>query len=113
MYDIILELLTDPLGLPVNDLWEYGILAVIGLFAFGMGWQVSSGGLLGTLIHWVVRFLAFLVLWAVTYALLAALQWVMAHMVLVCGTVVLGVAVTVIASVSGLRPYRRQYQEAA
>ena len=112
MYHFILALLTDPLGLPVNDLWEYGILAVIGLAAFAFGWEASPGGLLGTLIHFVGRLLAFFVLWAAAYVLLAAVQWIIAHLVLVCGTIVMAVAVIVIASVTKPHPYKKHYREA-
>lgn len=111
MYRFIFDILTDPLGLPVNDLWEYGILAVIGLLAFGVGWQVSSGGMFGCVIHWIARLLAFFVLWAVAYILLAALQWVIAHLALVCGTVIMAVAVIVIVSITGPHPYKKQRRE--
>lgn len=101
---LFMELLTDPLGLPVNDLWEYGMLAVIGVIAFAVGWELSPGGVFGAVIHWVARLLTFFILWAVAYILLAVAQWVMAHLVLVCGTVVMAVAVIVIATVT--RPHR-------
>lgn len=112
MYSFIFDLLTDPLGLPVKDLWEYAILAVIGIAAFAVGWEVSPGGMFGALIHWVARLLAFFVLWAVAYVLLAAVQWVIAHLVLVCGTIIMAVAVIVILSVSRPRHCRKHYREA-
>lgn len=111
MYHFIFELLTDPLGLPVNDLWEYAVLAVIGILTFGVGWQVPSSRMFGYMIHWVARLLAFFVLWAVAYILLAALQWVIAHLMLVCGTVIMAVAVIIIASITGSHPYRKQHRE--
>ena len=111
MYYDLFAILADPLGLPIADAWEYAILAALALFAFGVRWQVSSGGLLGFVMHWVARLLAFFVLWAVAYVLLAALQWLFAHLVLVCGTVIMAVAVVVIASVTGPRFNRKQYRE--
>lgn len=113
MYSFIFDLLPDPLGLPVNDLWEYGILAVIGILAFAIGWEVSPGGVFGSIIHWFARLLAFFVLWAVAYVLLAAVQWVIAHLVLVCGTIIMAVAVIVIASITGPHHYRKHYRETA
>lgn len=110
MYRFLFEILTDPLGLPVRDIWEYAILAVIGIFAFGVSWQVSSGGLFGCLIHWVARLLAFCVLWAVAYVALAAIQWVFAHLVLVCGTILMAVAVVVIASITGAHQNKRMME---
>lgn len=111
MSGLMFALPADPLGLPVNDLWEYGILAVIGLITFAIGWEVPVGGLFGWIIHWAVRLLLFFVLWAAVYALLAAVQWVIAHLVLVCGTVIMAIAVIVITSVTGLRPCRKQVWE--
>lgn len=60
MYKLIFELLTDPLGLPINDLWEYLILLIIGAISFSVGWEVSPGGRFGSIIHWCVRLIAFL-----------------------------------------------------
>lgn len=111
MNSLIFELLTDPLGLPVNDLWEYGILAVLGIVAFAVVWEVSTGGVFGAIMHWVARILAFFVLWAVAYVLLAAVQWVIAHLVLVCCTIIMAVAVIVIVSITGPHHYKRHYRE--
>lgn len=79
MYSIIFDILTDPLGLPINDLWEYLILAVIGKIAFSIGWEASPGGIFGAIIHWIVRLLAFFALWAITYAVIVAAQWLIAN----------------------------------
>lgn len=112
MVNFIFDVLKDPLGLPVHDLWEYGILALIGIAAFAVGWEVSSGGTFGWIMYWVARLLAFFVLWAVAYILLAAVQWVLAHLVLVCGTILMAVAVIAIASITRPYPCRKHYREA-
>lgn len=103
MYRFMFELLTDPLGLPVNDLWEYAILAVIGMIAFAFGWELSPGCMFGAIIHWSARLVAFVVLWAVAYALLAVVQWVIAHLILVCGIV--AITMIVILAASATRHY--------
>lgn len=112
MYSFIFDIMKDPLGLPVHDIWEYAILAVLGILAFCVGWEVSFSGMVGFVMHWIARLLAFFVLWAAMYVLLAAVQWVIAHLVLLCGTIVMAVAVIVIVSVTGLHPCRKQYREA-
>lgn len=86
MYSIIFNILTDPLGLPINALWEYIILTVIGGIAFSVGWEASPGGIFGAIIHWTVRLLAFFVLCAITYAAIAAVQWLIVHWLLALGT---------------------------
>lgn len=83
MYSLIFDILTDPLGLPINDLWEFAILAVIGKIAFSIGWEASPGGILGAFIHWTVRLMAFFALWAITYAVIVAVQWLIANWLMV------------------------------
>lgn len=96
MYKLLFELLTDPLGLPINDLWEYLILLVIGAISFSVGWEVSPGGHFGSVIHWCVRLIVFFVLWAITYRVIAAFQWIIAHWV-TCVTILAGITVVIIA----------------
>lgn len=83
MYSLFFDILTDPLGLPINDLWEYLILAVIGKIAFSIGWEASPGGIFGAIIHWIVRLLAFFALWAITHSVIAAVQWLIVNWLMV------------------------------
>lgn len=62
MFKLIFEILTDPLGLPINALCEYLILAIINAVAFKIGWEASPGGFGGSAIHWAVRLIAFVVI---------------------------------------------------
>lgn len=96
MFKLGFELLTDPLGLPINALWEYLILLVIGAISFSVGWEVSPGGRFGSVIHWCVRLIAFFVLWAIAYGAISAFQWFVAHWV-ACTAVLLGIFVVIIA----------------
>lgn len=77
MYKFLFELFTDPLPLPINPLYEYIILAVIGFIAYKVAWEASPGGTFGSEIHWSVRILVFVVLWAIAYAVIMAIQWLM------------------------------------
>ena len=67
---MIFDIATDPLGLPIPALWEYIILGVVGLVAFKIAWEVSPGGVGGSAIHWTVRLIAFVVIWAVLYGVI-------------------------------------------
>ena len=96
MFKLVFELLTDPLGLPINALWEYLVLLIIGAISFSVGWEVSPGGRFGSVIHWCVRLIAFFVLWAITYGAISAFQWFIAHWV-VCIAVLLGIFTIIIA----------------
>ena len=83
MLKLLFTLLTDPLGLPINALWEYVILAVIGEIAYRIAWEASPGGFGGSTIHWVVRAISFVIMWAVTYLAITVVKWIFAHWVLV------------------------------
>ncbi|MBR4972255.1 MAG: hypothetical protein IKY59_04725 [Oscillospiraceae bacterium] len=98
----LFAILTDPLGLPLQAIWEYAILAAIGLAVCAVGWELSCGSVIGLLKHWTLRLLVFLAFWAVAYALLAAVQWVIAHLMLVCSIVALGAIVMFLASATKL-----------
>lgn len=83
MFRLIFDILTAPLGLPINDLWKSIILAVIAEIAFSIGWKASPGGIFGAIIHWPVRLLAFFALWAIAYAVSAAIPWLVANWLMV------------------------------
>ena len=101
MLKFLFAVLTDPLGLPIDAIWEYLILAVIGAIAFVIAWNISPGGDFGSLIHWVVRLIAFVILWAVVYGIIALVQWIFANWILILcilgGVVVIGGIIAIIA----------------
>ena len=101
MLKFLFGVLTDPLGLPIDAIWEYLILAVIGAIAFGIAWNFSPGGEFGSLIHWVVRLIAFVILWAIVYGIIALVQWIFANWILILcilgGVVVIGGIIAIIA----------------
>ena len=100
MLKFLFGILTDPLGLPIDAIWQYLILTVIGAIAFGISWEASPGGRVGSLIHWVVRLIAFVVLWAIVYGIIALVQWIFANWVLILcilgGVVVIGGIIAII-----------------
>ena len=98
MLKLLFTLLTDPLGLPIEPLWEYVILLVVGEIVHEVAWSVSPGGTFGSLIYWVTKLLAFVVIWAVLYALIAVVQFVIAHWIwfAVGAGVVIAVAVVLL-----------------
>ena len=102
MLKFIFEVLTDPLGLPISWGWEYLILTVIGAIAFVFAWNASPGGKFGSLIHWIVRLIAFVILWAIVYGFIALMQWIFANWIItLCilgGVVLIGVIVAFMVS---------------
>ena len=94
MFKLIFEILTDPLGLPIEWYWEYLILTVIGAVAYAVAYRcvgdMYSGGMIdgstsGSFFHWLIRLILFVVLWAVTYGIIAVVKWLTDNWVLVVG----------------------------
>ena len=86
--------LTDPLGLPIEWYWEWLILAVIGLAAYIIAYKAVGelysdgwidGSTAGSILHWVIRFIFFVVIWAITYIVIWLAKIVFAHWVIVVG----------------------------
>lgn len=84
MSKFIFEILTDPLGLPIEWYWEYLILAVIGAIAYAVAYRcvgdmysdgIIDGSTSGSFFHWLIRLILFVILWAVTYGIIAAVKW--------------------------------------
>ena len=100
IFSLIFDLLTDPLGLPVHPLWEYVILLVIGEIAFRIAWNASPGGFGGSTIHWFVRIVAFLIMWAIVYSVITAARFVILHWIPILFTAIalaiIGIIFTII-----------------
>lgn len=76
IFKFLFERATDPLGLPINALYEYIILAVIGAVAYGIAYSkvgdMYHGGLIsgrteGSFFHWLIRLILFVGLWLLAY----------------------------------------------
>ena len=79
MLRMVFQFLTNPLGLPIEPQWEYVILLLAGEIGHEIGWYVSPGGRAGSLIYWVTKLIAFVVIWAVLYAIIAVIQFIVAY----------------------------------
>ena len=79
MLKLFYTLLTDPLGLPIEPLWEYVILLIVGEIVHEIAWNASPGGTFGSLIYWVTKLLAFVIIWAVLYGIIATIQFIIAY----------------------------------
>ena len=111
MFKFIFDLLTDPLGLPIEWYWEYIILFVIGAVAYAVAYRcvgdMYSGGMIdgstsGSFFHWLIRLILFVILWAVTYGIIAAVKWLTDNWVLVLsilGGVVAAVGIAAVVAI--------------
>ena len=111
MFKFIFDLLTDPLGLPIEWYWEYIILLVIGAVAYAVAYRcvgdMYSGGMIdgstsGSFFHWLIRLILFVAMWAVTYGIIAAVKWLTDNWVLVLcimGGVIVVVGITTVIAI--------------
>ena len=81
MLKLFYTLLTDPLGLPLEPLYEYIALLILGEIVHEIAWKASPGGTFGSLIYWITKLFAFVAIWAVLYGLITAVKFVIAHWV--------------------------------
>lgn len=94
IFKFLFERLTDPLGLPINILAEYIILGVIGTIAYFVAFRIvgdmyHNGELFtrtsGSMVHWLIRLLFFVPIWAVTYFVIWVGKLIIAHWTVVLG----------------------------
>ena len=106
MFKFIFDLITEPLGLPIEWYYEWIILLVIGEIAYrvaydkvGVLYQSGSisGRSVGSFFHWIIRTVVFVAIWAVTYGVIWIGKFVMAHKIQVaigiCSIVAVVIAV--------------------
>ncbi len=88
MFKFIFDLITEPLGLPIEWYYEWIILLVIGEMAYRVAYDKVgvlyqrgsiSGRAAGSFVHWIIRTVVFVAVWAVTYGVIWIGKFVMAH----------------------------------
>lgn len=112
IFSFIFDKFTDPLTLPIEPLYEWIILGVIGLIAYAASFRIVgdmydsgtiSGSFLGSLFHWIIRLLIFVPVWFVVYWVIVIGQWIIANWVL--ALCILGGLIVVIAAIIGIIHY--------
>ena len=100
MFQFIFDLISEPLGLPMEWYYEWIILAAIEGIAYRVAYDKVgslyrgkhiSGSVLGSLVHWLIRTVYFVFMWAVIYAVIWILKFIRAHIAEI--TIGLGIAV--------------------
>ena len=82
-YNIMLKFLytifTDPLGLPIDPVWEFVILLIVGEIVHEIAYWVSPGGTFGSLIYWITKLFVFMAIWAILYGIIAVIKFVILY----------------------------------
>ena len=98
--------LTDPLGLPIEWYWEWIILFAVGLAAYIIAYRAVGdlysdgwidGSTAGSVLHWIIRLIAFIFIWAITYGVIWLVRFITAHWVIVLS--VLGGVLLIVAAI--------------
>ena len=88
----LFDRITDPLGLPIAWYWEWIILAIIAFAAYAIAFRtvgdLYDGGMIsgstdGSILHWIIRLIVFVVIWAVTYFVIWLAKLIFAHWLLI------------------------------
>ena len=88
---------TDPFSLPLEPITEYIILAFIGFLAFTLSYElvgsmygadVIRGSILGSIFHWIFRFVMFVSLWGLANGVIAVYRFIAEHWVILLGALV-------------------------
>jgi len=88
----LFDRITDPLGLPIAWYWEWIILAIITFAAYAIAFRavgdlydggMISGSASGSVLHWIIRLIVFVVIWAITYFVIWLAKLIFAHWLLI------------------------------
>ena len=114
IFSFIFDKFTDPLTLPIEPLYEWVILGVIGLIAYITSFRIVgdmydsgsiSGSFLGSLFHWIIRLLIFVPIWFVVYWVIVIAQWIVTHWILALS--ILGGLIVLFVTIIGFIQYRK------
>ena len=118
IFKFLFERATDPLGLPINALYEYIILAVIDAIAYGIVYSKAGdmyhGGLIsgrteGSFFHWLIRLILFVGLWLLAYGAIQGYFFVIANwqIILMIAGSVAGAAMLCTLAVTAVRLFKK------
>lgn len=88
----IFDRITDPLGLPIDTWKEWLILGLIEVAAYVIAYRYVGrlyqsgdidGKTIGSIVHWIIRFLVFIIIWAITYSIIWIVKFITTHWIIV------------------------------
>lgn len=105
----IFEMITGEYVMFDNIIYNYIIMTVIGLFAFGIAWRcvknlydnnIISGKNSGSLIHWTIRLVVFVALFYIFNLLIWLTKFIYMHRqiicTIICSIVILAIIIRII-----------------
>ena len=107
VFKAIYDFVMDQFTLFDNPVWNYIAIAIVGIKAFGIAWNVVGslynsgdiqGGCIGSVIHWVIRILVAGILFVVLSMILAAIRFLLSIPGWVWIAVLLGIAILLLVA---------------
>ncbi len=90
MKKFIFDLIKSPYSLFDDPIYNYIAMAIVGSIAFTIAWNLvgKSGirGELGSILHWIIRIIAFIVVWFLFSILISIIIFIVNNwlMILIC-----------------------------
>ena len=84
----LFELITETLGLPLEWYWEYIIMVLIGEISYQFAYKkvgnlyangIISGSNMGSYLHWFIRLLCYVSIWAIVDGLIYVARFIINH----------------------------------
>jgi len=79
MWKFLYNIITEPLGLPIDPVLEYIILLIIGEIVHEIAFFISSGGAFGGIIYWGTKLLSFLIIRGIVYGIVIAINFIIVN----------------------------------
>lgn len=98
MKKMFFELLISPLTISDNYFVNYIIIGLIGFVAFKVAFKIVGDiglfGEVGSILHWIIRFVTFFLLWFVCCMITEITKFIISHIVIIsvlcCSFIIVG-----------------------
>lgn len=87
MKKMIFELLTSPLTISNNYFANSIIIGLIGVIAFKVAFKIVGDiglfGEVGSILHWIIRFVTFFLLWFACWIVIEITKFIISHIIII------------------------------
>lgn len=117
MLKFIFELAIEPLGLPIEWYWEWLVLSITGCISYRVAFskvgdmyrdKTISGRGIGSIIHWIIRLICFVIIWAITYGVIWLVKVIIRYRKIIVWSLLAIIIITFFIKVFVIARRRRQ-----
>lgn len=85
--NLIYELITFPLSIFDNPIYDMIIMGIIGSISFALAWRITGdldvGGGLGSIVHWTIRLITTLAICSAISLVIIAIKFIMKYWIFI------------------------------